>query len=250
MDKLIIDIDGTLMDDGQAFPGAASLIRTLQSKEIEFIVATNSVKSHAVQVARLAGAGIYVGVEQIYNPIDSINLHLAGQQVQRAYTVGTPEEIDQISAAQDNQAPEVIVFLDCEKCNIDYTELQCIADLIDAGCPVITASRSPYYFKSGQRQIDTGAFVALIEAATGVCIPVFGKPALHYYQNAALRFSSPEGRIWTVGDDWQTDVLGGAQAGYRTILVKTGKYKPGDEHRGKPDGFVDRVDDVLTRVCG
>jgi len=249
MNKLIIDIDGTLMNGDQAYPGAVALICALQSKHVEFIVATNSVKSHAVQVQRLSGAGIAVGAEQIYSPIDSINLHLAQQQIHRAYTVGTSEETDQIVASQDNQAPEIIVLLDCEKCNIDYDELQRIAGLIEAGCPVITASRSPYYFKSGQRQIDTGAFVALIEAATDTSIPVFGKPALHYYQNAALRFSSPDGPIWSVGDDWQTDVLGGQAAGYRTVLVKTGKYRPGDEERGRPDACVDRADDVLKRVC-
>jgi phospholysine phosphohistidine inorganic pyrophosphate phosphatase len=47
-----------------------------------------------------------------------------------------------------------------------------------------------------------------------------------------------------VGDDVINDVQGAQEAGLTGILVKTGKYRPGDETRAAPDVVVDRLADV------
>ncbi len=41
-----------------------------------------------------------------------------------------------------------------------------------------------------------------------------------------------------IGDDVDSDVNGAIAAGLRAILVRTGKYRPGDESRLKPEGVV------------
>ncbi len=46
----------------------------------------------------------------------------------------------------------------------------------------------------------------------------------------------------TIGDDVDSDINGAIAAGLRGILVRTGKYRPGDESRLKPSGVV--VDDI------
>jgi ribonucleotide monophosphatase NagD (HAD superfamily) len=39
-----------------------------------------------------------------------------------------------------------------------------------------------------------------------------------------------------VGDDAEMDVCGALAAGLRAVLVRTGKYRPGDETRVEPTG--------------
>ncbi|MCC8997995.1 MAG: HAD hydrolase-like protein, partial [Candidatus Contendobacter sp.] len=49
-----------------------------------------------------------------------------------------------------------------------------------------------------------------------------------------------------VGDDAEMDVYGALAAGLRGILVRTGKYRPGDEAKVEPHGG--RVFDDLDAV--
>jgi ribonucleotide monophosphatase NagD (HAD superfamily) len=53
-----------------------------------------------------------------------------------------------------------------------------------------------------------------------------------------------------VGDDIVNDVVGAKAAGLTGILVKTGKYRPGDEtkHGVEPDHVVDSFADVPDLV--
>jgi ribonucleotide monophosphatase NagD (HAD superfamily) len=46
-----------------------------------------------------------------------------------------------------------------------------------------------------------------------------------------------------VGDDLEGDIVGGQAAGLRTVLVRTGKFRPDDlEHnRVSPDGIVSSI---------
>jgi ribonucleotide monophosphatase NagD (HAD superfamily) len=53
-------------------------------------------------------------------------------------------------------------------------------------------------------------------------------------------------RAAMVGDDIINDILGAQKASLAGILVRTGKYRPGDEHRddGRPDHVLDSFADV------
>ncbi len=248
MHKFILDIDGTLMNGNSAFPQSVQLIKYLQTNNIEFILATNSIKSPTVQVERLGAVGIEVSIDQIYNPIESINVFIQSNSISNALIVGSIKEIEQVLAKYNAQDPEIIILLDCEKNDIRYSELQRIISLIESDCPIITASRSPYYLIEKQKRIDTGAFVSLIESIVPLEIPVYGKPSLNYYLNARKKFKIDTGPIWSVGDDWQTDINGGESAGYSTVLVKTGKYQEGDEIKSTPDIILENLGDLISRI--
>jgi ribonucleotide monophosphatase NagD (HAD superfamily) len=48
-----------------------------------------------------------------------------------------------------------------------------------------------------------------------------------------MRFENKK-ETWMFGDDIQTDIMGGIDAGLHTALIKSGKYKPGDEKLFSP----------------
>ncbi|QEN04761.1 hypothetical protein EW093_08600 [Thiospirochaeta perfilievii] len=50
MDNLILDIDGTLLNGAEEINNATRFINYLEEKGIKYLLATNSIKSHKVQV--------------------------------------------------------------------------------------------------------------------------------------------------------------------------------------------------------
>lgn len=244
MKKYIIDIDGTLLDSGNEIEGASEFIKHLQMNGTEFLLATNSVKTKSLQISRLARAGIEVSESQIFSPINSINQHISKNEFDNVYTIGSEKEINQIEANQDNVNPQLIILLDFEKTNVPYMELQKLIHLVEEGCPIITASRSSYYLVNGKKTIDTGAYVALIESIINNEIGVFGKPSTYYFKYALEKFNETDSETWMIGDDWQTDIIGAKKSGLNTILVKTGKYKKGDELKSSPNYLVENLSEV------
>ena len=115
---------------------------------------------------------------------------------------------------------------------------------LNDGAAFVAMHRNLYWRTDEGLQLDGGAFVAALEAASGVAPVVCGKPAAAYFESALeLLHVAPE-RAAMVGDDVVNDVVGAQEAGLTGVLVRTGKFRPGDEERGSPDLVVDSIADV------
>jgi ribonucleotide monophosphatase NagD (HAD superfamily) len=90
--------------------------------------------------------------------------------------------------------------------------------------------------------LDAGVtLVAGLEEASGRTAVVCGKPSAEcFVRSAELVGSSPE-RTAMAGDDIASDVLAAQSAGLTGVLVKTGKFRPDDLSRGRPDHVIDSV---------
>jgi ribonucleotide monophosphatase NagD (HAD superfamily) len=69
----------------------------------------------------------------------------------------------------------------------------------------------------------------LQEFATGSSAVVLGKPAADVFQLAAAALGLKPEQVVMVGDDVIGDVGGAQGAGCQGVLVRTGKYREGDE---------------------
>ena len=78
-------------------------------------------------------------------------------------------------------------------------------------------------------------------------VSTLGKPAAAFFE-AALAFAGniAPGAVMMIGDDVVGDVEGAINAGLRGCLVRTGKYRPGDE--SQPDTRFPCVDSVVEAV--
>ncbi|MDA3812040.1 MAG: HAD-IIA family hydrolase [Spirochaetaceae bacterium] len=231
--NIILDIDGTIIDNNRPVNKSLEFMKILQKNSIEYIFATNSIRSHEVQVKRLKDLGFEASIDSIYSPIDSINTYIKLHKISRAFLIGSSEDINQVDVNISKDNPELIILLDFRKENTSYNELQYIVDFAITGIPLISASGSTSYHSQGKTIIDTGAFVKLIESITETTIPILGKPSREYFRNAEMRFENKK-ETWMFGDDIQTDIMGGIDAGLHTALIKSGKYKPGDEKLFSP----------------
>ena len=74
--------------------------------------------------------------------------------------------------------------------------------------------------------LDSGAFVAGLEYATGVEATVLGKPSASYFAAALDALDAEPELTWLVTDDVDGDVRGARLFGMKTALVRTGKFRP------------------------
>jgi ribonucleotide monophosphatase NagD (HAD superfamily) len=144
--------------------------------------------------------------------------------------------------------------------------------------PLIATHKAKYISNSSnQLSLGPGPFVTALESAAGVQATVVGKPTRTFFELVISSLGLPEdlemtGKIVVVGDDVETDLGGGAvELGlwrvlgsfdpskcsepqmtdhYRFLLVKTGKYRPGDESKTDhpPDEVVDSFATFVDRL--
>jgi ribonucleotide monophosphatase NagD (HAD superfamily) len=81
--------------------------------------------------------------------------------------------------------------------------------------------------------------VAALEYASGREATVLGKPSLAFFTLAVEGLHCVPEDVAMIGDDAEADVGGAMAAGLMGILVKTGKYRPGQEaHLLEPPTLV------------
>ena len=226
----IIDLDGTLLNGNRAYLGAYELIETLKQANIPFLIMTNSVQSPDTIVKRLAENDIIVQATHVLNPIIAINTFLKEKHFTKPWIIGSDSEKSQMPYRSETLAPDSIVLLDFEEINVNYQCLNEIMLMMRKGIPTVTASGSTFYERRGEFRIDTGAFVKLLEASSGYDVEVVGKPSASYFEMGLVQLGCDSTGVTIIGDDVKTDILGASKISARPILVKTGKYKEGDEN--------------------
>ena len=242
--KYLIDLDGTLLNHRLANRDSVLFMHEIQQRGVQYQIMTNSIKSPALIAERLKGVGIDVSKENILNPIHSINAYLHNNKFAKVYVVGGALAREQVMVG-NSEHPEIIALIDFEENNTTYNELQKIYYFMQKGIPVIAASGSLFYLKGNTKYLDTGSFVNLLAASANIEIKILGKPSIEYFAAGIAALHAESSEITVVGDDWSTDIIGAANAGCKAVLVKSGKYRVGDENKCCPTKIVSQLMDLL-----
>ncbi|MDK2865708.1 MAG: hypothetical protein PWP51_238 [Clostridiales bacterium] len=245
---IILDLDGTLMDGVHAYEGAVSLVNYLQSLAVPILVMTNSVQPPEAIMKRLQKCGMDITAENILNPIVAMNAYIRNQGWSAVRCIGGEDEQRQLLNVSDTDTPDAVALLDFEDINADYRLLQTLMTLLRRGVPFLAASGSCHYTKNGVRQIDTGAFVRLLELASNCEIQVMGKPSPLYFQMAYQLLGKAPEAIYVIGDDVITDMHGAAVSGSVGCLIKTGKYQSGDEDSSDVSYCFENLEDLKRLI--
>jgi NagD protein len=88
--------------------------------------------------------------------------------------------------------------------------------------------------------------VAMLEAATGAKAFSVGKPSPVIMRAARKQLGLTTDETTMIGDTMETDILGGVQLGFHTILVLSGGTKREDlpHYAYTPEKVVDSVEDL------
>ena len=119
------------------------------------------------------------------------------------------------------------------------------------GAPLLGVGYNRYFQSGGELLLDTGAFIRAIEFGAGIQATIIGKPDREFFAQVTASTGIPPDRTLMVGDDVFGDVEGALHAGIHACLVRTGKYRAGDEHKisGEfqvADSIVEAVDRALA----
>ncbi|MDX6450901.1 MAG: hypothetical protein QOH16_950 [Gaiellaceae bacterium] len=114
---------------------------------------------------------------------------------------------------------------------------------LEAGADLYCLHKNRWWQTGEGARLDAGAFVAGLEYAADIEATVLGKPSNAYFAAALTALDAEAGLTWMVGDDLETDIVGAHKHGMKTLLVRTGKFRPDDVERSQvqPDGIVSSI---------
>jgi HAD superfamily hydrolase (TIGR01458 family) len=127
-----------------------------------------------------------------------------------------------------------------------YANLNRAFQLCLEGAPLLGVGYNRYFKSGGEVLMDVGAFIVAVEFAAGIKATIVGKPSPEFFHQVLASTSASAEHALMVGDDVFGDVEGALNAGLPACLVRTGKYRPGDEAR--IDGDFALVDSVAEAV--
>ena len=111
---------------------------------------------------------------------------------------------------------------------------------LEMGADLYCLHRNRWWQTKHGPLLDAGAFVAGLEYAAETEATVLGKPSPAYFGAACEALDADPELTWMVGDDVEADIAGAQRFGLRTILVRTGKFRPDavEDTDVRPDGIV------------
>jgi HAD superfamily hydrolase (TIGR01458 family) len=245
-DGLIVDVDGTLVVHDRAVPGAAELLTACARRGIPYRIVTNTTRrSRASTAAVLRAAGLAASDEVVLQPaVLARRLILDSGRLRTGLLVPEDVRADLAGIEEDTRSPDWVLVGDVGS-RFGFDLLNEAFRWLRAGARLLALHKNPCWQPSADEGwvLDAGAFVAALEYAAGVSAEVVGKPAPAFFRLALRDMGLEAHRVLVVGDDIENDVRGGAAAGCRTALVKTGKFRgsPGELAGCEPDLVLDSI---------
>ncbi|MEC9257027.1 MAG: HAD-IIA family hydrolase [Candidatus Poribacteria bacterium] len=227
----LIDMDGVVYRGNKLIPGADRFIQILLEKEIPFLFVTNnSQRSRCDVVLKLTQMGIDVEIEHIFTCAISTARFLAGQKPNgSAYVIG---DAGLLTALHDhgyaiNEAdPDYVVVGEGRLLNFEVLEKA--LKLIINGSKLIATNLDPNCPTDSGLRPGCGSTVSFLETASGRQAFSVGKPSPIMMRMARKELNLRTAEVTMIGDTMETDILGGLQMGYRTVLVYSGSMDPLD----------------------
>ena len=246
---LLIDMDGVIYQGDNLIPEADNFISRVLKENIPFMFMTNnSQRTRIDAVRKLQKLGINVTENHVYTSAMATGKFLASQIPKgTAYVLGEGgllSSLHENGISLVNTDPDFVVL--GEGRNFTLEMVQRAVDMILAGAKFVITNCEPSPKKKGWDNLGIAATSAMIEEATGIKAFVVGKPSPVMMRSARKALGLETAETTIIGDTMATDIRGGVQMGYKTILVLSGITKK--EHLGrfafKPDLVVDSVNDI------
>jgi NagD protein len=249
----LMDMDGVLVHEENAIPGAAKFIGRLRQLERPFMVLTNnSIYTRRDLAARLRASGLDVPEEAIWTSALATARFLEDQRPGgSAYVIGEAGLTTALHAAGytlTERTPDYVVL--GETRTYSFERITHAIRLIENGARFIATNPDATGPSVDGPLPATGSVAALISRATGREPYFVGKPNPLMMRSALNTLDAHSETAAMVGDRMDTDVVSGMEAGMETILVLTGVTTPGDaeRHPYRASRIVDSIADLIKEL--
>lgn len=247
----LIDMDGVIYRGSEMIPGAMEFVNELHGRDIPFLFLTNnSQRTRRDMATKLRRMGFNIDERHIFTCAMATARFLAQQKPDgTAYVIGEGGLLQALHnngyAIVDHDPDYVVVG---EGRTLTFEMVETAVRMIMGGAKLIATNLDPNCPTQHGLRPGCGAIVAMLEAATGVRAFSVGKPSPIMMRAARKELNLQASETTMIGDTMDTDILGGVQMGYRTVLVLSGGTQQADLARYgyRPDIIVNSVADLLT----
>lgn len=250
----LIDMDGVVYKGSEPIPGAVAFINGLREQGFPFLFLTNNSQRTARDVCyKLRKMGFHVNDEDIFTCAMATARYLASRKEQgTAYVIGEGgllTELHNIGYSIVDDHPDYVIIGEGRTIMLESVDkainmimggAKLIATNLDPNCPV----------GNGKYRAGCGAFVAMLEFATGKQAFSVGKPSPVMMRMARKILGLSTAETIMIGDTMGTDILGAGSMGFTTVLTLSGVTKEEDlDHYGyTPDFIIPSVKSLLDEA--
>lgn len=244
---VLLDLAGVIYEGDHVLAGAVDAVARLHGSGLPLRFITNTTtKTKEALLARLKAFGLEIASEELFTPGQAAKAWLAEHEASPVLLVHP--KLSSEFAELPARSKHAVVVGDAGEAFTYANMNQAFRALIDGATLLALAKNRTFEDGDGRLSLDAGAFVAGLEYSSGQEAIVLGKPSPQFYDAALSSMGCAPQDAVMVGDDAESDVAGALNAGLtRAVLVRTGKYRKGDETRFDP-GPTATVEDLPAAV--
>jgi NagD protein len=249
----LMDMDGVLVHEEEALPGADRFLAALREHGRPFLVLTNnSIYTRRDLAARLRTSGLEVPEEAIWTSALATARFLEDQRpAGSAFVIGEAgltTALHQSGYTLTERNPDYVVL--GETRTYSFERITQAIRLIAGGARFIATNPDPTGPAPDGPLPATGSVAALISKATGVDPYYVGKPNPLMMRSALNAIEAHSESTAMIGDRMDTDVVSGLEAGLHTILVLSGvaTREAAERFPYRASRIVDSVADLVDEV--
>lgn len=256
---VFLDLDGTIYHETQVLPGAVELVNLLKSSSTPFACLTNSGSSPLHAMENLEEMGIDIDPDNIYTAAaaacDYVLEHFSSPgRKPRIFNLATQSCHEMLEGSVewvgriDELCDAVLVAGPLNK-YANFERQRMALELARRGARIVGLCADRVYPSPRGLEFGSGAMSWFIAYAANV-EPVFcGKPEEVFFRELCSRLKVEPNRCLLIGDNLESDIMGGKRVGMRTILTLTGVARRSDlaivADEFKPDLVVEDLKELL-----
>ncbi|AXS81587.1 TIGR01458 family HAD-type hydrolase [Dechloromonas sp. HYN0024] len=223
---VLIDLAGVLHTGDDALPGAVRALDRLRASGLPLRFLTNTTRTPSpLLFAKLQRMGFTLAASEIQTAALAART-LVRSRGRRPLWLVHPDIAEEMGDSDPH--PDIVVLGDMGT-HFTYPILNHAFRLLMQGVPLMAMARNRYFMEGDGLSLDMGAFVAGLEFSAGIKAEITGKPALSFFTAALSELGVGAAEAVLIGDDLADDIGGAQAAGIPGILVRTGKFRAGDD---------------------
>jgi NagD protein len=249
----LMDMDGVLIREDHAIPGATDFLDRLRALDLPFLVLTNnSMYTRRDLAARLRTIGLKVPEEAIWTSALATARFLHDQRPGGSAHVigeaGLTTALHEVGYTLSDRNPDYVVL--GETRTYSFEHITKAIRLIAGGARFIATNPDTVGPTPDGPLPATGSVAALISRASGVEPYYVGKPNPLMMRSALNKIEAHSEHTVMIGDRMDTDVVAGLEAGLHTILVLTGvsTRESAERFPYRPSAIVESIADIVGEL--
>ncbi|HZG35310.1 MAG TPA: TIGR01458 family HAD-type hydrolase [Gaiellaceae bacterium] len=247
MAAILLDVDGVLHVSDEPIPGAVQAVARLREEghRLRFVT-NNSTRARSGLAEDLRRMGFELEDDELQTTPVAAARELAGRRIFALVMSAIVDDLAGVELVGENA--DAVLVGGCDESLepnqvFSYMNLARAFSELQAGADLYCLHKNKWWQTARGPMLDGGSFVAGLEYATGIEATVLGKPSAGCFAAALAALDAEPELTWMVTDDLEQDVAGAQLFGMKTVLLRTGKFRPEDlEHSSVvPDAVLSSI---------